>query len=658
MLNFFSRLIFTSLMVVPLLAAAQVEHLVIGQGGLGWRESSEDILGLTDSVVIGSLQPLEIDTLANIAVGPQTDTGQFATIFGDVWENSFNAPPFARDKKPWVYGDRGTLQSIDGDLDRPTDVAPVRHYSFDLGLLVPLKRVVFFPPETGRTTTRGSSGLLIKDLFPRQYVVSGSPNEQEFVFQGNEGDFSTILGSNFSHSERVADVRFDTQFLRFLRVRYPLLGYIAEVQFFGEGFVPQTRYVSQLFDMGAPVNFGRLHYDFEVYRSPGPGGEPVLAPDAAVSVVFEARSGRDDSPRVYHIITDIGGEKEITETEYNRAPATLLLFGNSDSNVIPGQRGSVQDDVTNWSFWSAPHLSTGEEIQVPDGRQFIQFSAFITSEEVFAFGRLNSVTIEFSPLLANPVLGEVALMAEPQPAGGVTEVPLGDPVTLTYDVRAEFTSAEQTGFNAIRLQTPEAVDFQSFEMGDPLVAVEPDSIAVGGRTLEVYFPSNPVVQETNVPLRLVFATRVFNFNTLFEGEVFQIGGENLPQSIDRGDATPLVSTNDLQVFTPLEKLEVLASLDLGSGVVTPNGDGVNDDLALSFTLQGIEAGEVEVDIYDLGGGLVRQLVAQTRGEGHYTETWDGLGSGGLVAPGIYLARVAVNTDLGTFQQTRTVTVAY
>ena len=656
MLNLILWLIPSLALCLPV--GAQVDHLVIGQGGLDWRESSEDMLGLSDTAFVGSLQPFEINPADNIAVGPQTESGQFATIFGDVWENSFNAPPIERDKKPWVYGDRGTLWSIDGDIDRPTDVAAVRGYSFDLGLLVPVNRVVFFPPEKGRTTTRGSSGLLIKDLYPRQYVVSGAADPQSWLFSSTSGDLARVLDSNFNQNERVANVEFDTQFLRFFRVRFPMRGYIAEVQFYGEGFAPQTRYVSRLFDMGEPVNFGKLHFDFEVLRSSGFGMEPVLAPDAEVEVMFEVRSGRDDTPRVYHIITDIGGEKEVTEKAFNRAPATLLLFGNSDSNVIPGQRGSVQDDLRNWSFWSAPQTLSGEDLQMPDGRQFIQLRAFIKSAEPFAFGRLNSLTIEYSPLLADPIVGEVALINEPQPVDGVAEVPLGEMVTLPYDVRADFSSVDQVGFDAIRLETPEAVDFHRFEMGDPLSVVEPDSLVVGDRDLVIYFPSNPITQADNVPLRLTFGTQVFNFNTVFEGEVFQIGGENLAQSIDGGDATPLVSTNDLQVFTPLYKLEVLSGLELGSGVVTPNDDGVNDSLGLSYALQGVEAAVVEVGIYDLTGQLVRLLVTQTRREGRYTDVWDGRGQAGRVVPGIYLARVSVDTDLGVFDQTRLVSVAY
>ena len=656
-------------------AESQVQHLALGQGGRDWREVGDEFIGLDDAAIDGSLQPFELDPLVNLAVGTQTETGQFTNIFGHVWEISGAPPPFVDDITPWVYGSRGRAQTVDGDLDRPTDVAEVAHYSFDLGLPVPLNRVVFFPPEKGRTTSSGgnagtarvgSTGLLLKDQYPRQYVVSASLNEREFLFTDNSNDFDVIVGSNLNHSTRVAEVRFPTEFARFLRLRFPVLGYIAEVEFYGEGYLPQTRYVSQLFDMGEPVNFGRLLFDFETYRSSGFGRDPVAAPGAPVQIAMEVRSGRDDSPLIYHIVTEIGTEEEVTEKKYNRAPSgtyrgagKITSVNGAQQTLIPGQQGSIRDDVTNWSFWSAPHNSSGEEIRAPDARQFVQVRAFITSEEAFAFGRLNSLSIEYSPLLANPIVGEVALVEQPQPVNGVVEVPLGKLVTLTYDVRADFSSAGQVGFDAVRLRTPAPVDFQRFEMGDPLTVVEPDSLVVEDRALVVYFPSRAVTQDANVPLRLTFATRVFSFNTVFEGEVFQIGGENLAQSIDGGDATPMVSTNDLQVFTPLQRLTVLSGVELGSGVLTPNGDGANDEMQVSYMLQGVSVGEVEVTIYDLRGRLVRRLVAATRSEGRYAEQWDGLGEGGdAVAPGLYLVRVSVGTDLGTFEQIRTLAVVY
>ena len=68
--------------------------------------------------------------------------------------------------------------------------------------------------------------------------------------------------------------------------------------------------------------------------------------------------------------------------------------------------------------------------------------------------------------------------------------------------------------------------------------------------------------------------------------------------------------------------------------------------------------QVEVSIYDLGGRLVQQLVAQTRGQGRYVERWVSRGSLVWSRPGLYLVRVAVDTDLGTIEQTRTIAVAY
>jgi gliding motility-associated-like protein len=119
-----------------------------------------------------------------------------------------------------------------------------------------------------------------------------------------------------------------------------------------------------------------------------------------------------------------------------------------------------------------------------------------------------------------------------------------------------------------------------------------------------------------------------------------------------------VSTNDLRVIAPLDKLKVLSALDLESQVITPNGDGMHDELQLSYTLHGVAAAGVEAGVYDLAGRLVRRLVSEPRIEGRYIETWNGQIQGRQVPPGTYLVRVTVETDLGTFEKTRTIAIAY
>ena len=648
--------------LAPQGGSAQVQTLVIGEGGVDWIDSIEETIGVdTTAVAAGTIQPFELDPAVNIASGPVTENGNLTNTFGEVWGFrrasaglTGTAPAeVTTDGSPFIYGSRGAGQIIDGDTLLASDPDPIAHYTIDLGFPLPISRVSWFSPPSGRTTTREFSGQLIKDLFPRQYVLSASLNAAEFLSTPTSTNFVDVIENNPNQVDRVADVRFEAQFMRYVRVRFPTRGFIAEMEFYGEGFVPGIGYVSRLFDMGEPVNFGRLHYEFERVETTGFGTEHVLTPDADVSLAVRTRSGRDDTPLIHHVVTELGTEWIVDVTEFNRAPAPA-----GGSTNAPGQQGSVQDDLANWSFWSASQLESGEAIGAPDGRQFFQVRAFMTSEEMFSYGRLRSITVEFSPLLANPVVAEVALLDEPSPQDGVVEVPLGEPVTLTYDVRAEFSSASQIGFNGLRLSTPEPVEFQRFEMGDPLVEVPLDSMFVRDESLEIYFPSNPVQQGANVPLRLTFVTRVFNFSTIFEGEVFQIGGENLPQSIDGGNASDAVSTNDLIVIAPLNRLEVLSELAMASSVLTPNGDGFNDGLRLSYSLHGVQSANVEVAIHDLSGRVVHRLADDVLGAGRYTDTWDGTVDGTTVPPGTYLVRVAVDTDLGTFEQTRVLAIAY
>ena len=648
--------------LAPQGGSAQVQTLVIGEGGVDWIDSIEETIGVdTTAVAAGTIQPFELDPAVNIASGPVTENGNLTNTFGEVWGFrrasaglTGTAPAeVTTDGSPFIYGSRGAGQIVDGDTLLASDPDPIAHYTIDLGFPLPISRVSWFSPPSGRTTTREFSGQLIKDLFPRQYVLSASLNAAEFLSTPTSTNFVDVIENNPNQVDRVADVRFEAQFMRYVRVRFPTRGFIAEMEFYGEGFVPGIGYVSRLFDMGEPVNFGRLHYEFERVETTGFGTEHVLTPDADVSLAVRTRSGRDDTPLIHHVVTELGTEWIVDVTEFNRAPAPA-----GGSTNAPGQQGSVQDDLANWSFWSASQLESGEAIGAPDGRQFFQVRAFMTSEEMFSYGRLRSITVEFSPLLANPVVAEVALLNEPSPQDGVVEVPLGEPVTLTYDVRAEFSSASQVGFNGLRLSTPEPVEFQRFEMGDPLVEVPLDSMFVRDESLEIYFPSNPVQQGANVPLRLTFVTRVFNFSTIFEGEVFQIGGENLPQSIDGGNASDAVSTNDLIVIAPLNRLEVLSELAMASSVLTPNGDGFNDGLRLSYSLHGVQSANVEVAIHDLSGRVVHRLADDVLGAGRYTDTWDGTVDGTTVPPGTYLVRVAVDTDLGTFEQTRVLAIAY
>ena len=96
---------------------------------------------------------------------------------------------------------------------------------------------------------------------------------------------------------------------------------------------------------------------------------------------------------------------------------------------------------------------------------------------------------------------------------------------------------------------------------------------------------------------------------------------------------------------------------------TPNGDGVNDLLHIEFTVLTIrEDRPVEVAFHDLSGRRIakakpRDGAGKTR-SGTVSFTWDGRAGEGMAPPGIYIARVQLNTDAEDFEAVRLVNVVY
>ena len=141
------------------------------------------------------------------------------------------------------------------------------------------------------------------------------------------------------------------------------------------------------------------------------------------------------------------------------------------------------------------------------------------------------------------------------------------------------------------------------------------------------------------------------------------GGSVHWQRVDPGEATRLVASQTFTVLA-LEGTDVLIDFRIARPILSPNGDGVNDDLEVAFSVARVSADrEVRLAIFDLSGRRVREVV-ERRGElrGQYAMIWDGRDEAGtVVAPGIYLARVEVETDSGSANRTslqRPVYVAY
>ena len=168
-------------------------------------------------------------------------------------------------------------------------------------------------------------------------------------------------------------------------------------------------------------------------------------------------------------------------------------------------------------------------------------------------------------------------------------------------------------------------------------------------------------------LRTDFAGRLFSRGgplkvQLRRGE----DGEGIWQRVDPGEAAETVGSNRLLVVGQPQSRSIFADLAVEPAVLTPNGDGVNDEVALRFSVVLVEGRQrVEATIYDLQGRLVRQLAEQRDfASGLYEMGWDGRNEkGALVPPGLYVLhlRLDANTSGAKLRQeelVRTLAVAY
>ena len=93
---------------------------------------------------------------------------------------------------------------------------------------------------------------------------------------------------------------------------------------------------------------------------------------------------------------------------------------------------------------------------------------------------------------------------------------------------------------------------------------------------------------------------------------------------------------------------LIRSVDLSSGVFSPNGDGINDVLVIRFDVLKLTGdAPIGVSVYDLGGRKVCEVSRELGSNGRYEAIWDGKdGDGKAVLPGIYIYRICVESDMG------------
>ena len=663
-----------------------------GPNGEPWDDAVERRIALDDTSRSGSIQPQEIPRGHSVLreLVRTTSLQTQANVFGYVW--NFSKGPITMEAdtlllgwnpRMWDAGGRNagsvaiSRGLVDGDglspaflhtenaLGTPT---ADRFFTLDLGVAVPIDSVSFYPPQSGLA----EDGRRQRALFPVGYEVSRAVNpvdwlifEDENASAGTDGyhPLEEILGSTFTNNTSIVSLQSSLKFTRFLRFKFggvTSTGMLAEVEAFGRGFPAAARYVSEPRSFGQQVSLGRITWQFTKYRQ-APSGEVSVDPTAPVELFIRTRAGVDDDP-IDHFIFDEFGRQVLVDSEVYFAgppPRNATQISQINGGGLAGFRASRADDITNWNSWSVPYRASGDEVRSSDGREYFQFRFEITTEDPFAFGVLDSLAFEVSPVLADSVVGEVSLEGLAGQHQGVVEVPLGVDTLFAYDIRTVLGTGDRPGFDGIELDVPSGARFVSLERDGIalLEGVDFSQQAAEGR-LRVIF-AELIAEDTVV--RLLFRSAVYQASIFLEGRIFNTDDQvaSLPQSIESGDARLEAGSNGIQVVATEIKTRVLGDVELSSPVLTPNGDGVNEETLIAFNLFDVNGAMVRVEVYDMAGQRLATPLQTIASAGPYRPNWSGRDDDGdLVAPGIYLIKIEVDVDRGTQTLIKPVAVVY
>lgn len=675
-------LILLFFMILPQATTAQVSHWQLGGNGLAWSENDTTRLFVDFESTPGAIQPTYFtpeetvfSQIDNWAFWRDPSDRVFDYLDGEtprMWKWNHGIPDPSENGSWLIDADPTTYN--------PPKASDVEKETFTMDVAVPVPAVAFgfIPPIEGFR----SDGTPLKTDFIPAFQVTAATVSEPPVIEGNVNPLSTVLAdvdNNFTPEVRVD---FERQYLRFVRYRrqislldeerevntidnlssVALLGTISEFQLFAEGVPQRSIYKSKITDIGESVNFGRLFWKGTAFRMVD--GVPVKTPDAQAVLKIEMRTGRDESPAVFHEYMDTGLERVVSRDYFENNLRTRFLRVHAEADLTerqpkPGIRASISYDADNWTFWSAPFVESGQPISLNSG-SYLQLRITMESASFDDWVRLDSLWIETAPLLAGDVQGELARLDDPQPARGFTEVSLGEMTDFVYDLKADFETVDAPGFDLLRIRTGNRTQFKSLQLGEGLLDTAPTEVTEEADGLLIRLPER-ITRANNPPLRVVFGTEVFEFATNFHSEVLDTEREVLPQPVVGADVSEALSTNSLRVLgISGESPNFVQDLNISAPVFTPNGDGINDELNISYALYRLpSAVPVVLDVYRLDGRRVAQVEIGQQDSGPQTLRWDGRdANGALLPPGIYLTTIGLLSDFSVAPQFRTVGIAY
>lgn len=550
---------------------------------------------------------------------------------------------------------------IDGDSTtavlRQVDIPPrlagfnigyIKNIVINLGAELPVRRILFYPRpgfeenylawyEIGvaDNTAPFVSSPLVRQPGKRWYRdISRS-------LKSDNDPALEILERNTENLDVAVDLQFSPRDLRWIAIRAidPERNWeIAEVEIYGRGFVGKTRYISGVLDFGRLVAWSKIRWEGEVPED--------------TRLVMRTRTGNTGEPNIFWKRGRTGSFGIIPHNEY------ILSYQAGSFSQI-----RVTYDVENWSFWSSPYdfaaglrdpsteaaaWEDGTELLSPGPSRYLQFDVamFAASDRA---PRLDNLSVLFAEQpLAQSLIGEV----------WPVETQNFETQSFTYVVRPILQSGDR-GFDRLEIFTQIPVEAVHSVLVDGREVIDRFPPEIMDDRIVLSFDPLQAPQDNEKRIEVQFDARVLRFGAEFTGWVYNSEESELKQQVKAGNATFRFSGDILSVSTPVGG-GLVRRLRAQPAAFTPNGDGVNDQVTISYDLRNIEAPrQITVKIFDLSGRMVRELIDAPARSGSFTSMWYGRNGGGeLVSPGIYLYRVNLDTDKGDNVASGALTVIY
>ena len=460
----------------------------------------------------------------------------------------------------------------------------------------------------------GSDGSIAPD---------GTLNFHEIAFV-NDSPLNETDIRNFDHQFELQKIRYIKQYFPSSRHggersgthgNYRLFALISEFQIYGEGFPAELPLTSPIFDLSEAKALTSVEWDADV--PPG------------TRIELRSRTGGEVVENLHYF--DKKG-KEITERKWDKTPSSLR--GPTETTISVG---------SDWSVWSDPYVTSGALFSSPSPRRYVQLDLRLISDDPNSAPSINALHLNAE----NPIALETRAEVFP------SQVEPGVKKDFTYFVLPIFGGRSQ-GFDRLTMTASVPVDFTSLKLDDEPVEVVITPIAEG------FVVDLPATIRRSELIELSFSSTIYQNQTRFD---LFLGNSNLGtdvrQLVDQGDANADVPSESVSVQLPINDL-LLANVALSTRVLTPNGDGIGDELAIEFdALKLVTPRPIRVHIYDLAGRQVRVLDSGDGLARRHRFTWDGRDDAGtLVKPGTYLVQIEIAGDSQTETVQRIVPVAY